>query len=67
MGRGFGLFGIFGLLGLLVRLTVLGFIIWVVYKLLTGWRFSFAPRTVETPKVETIPPTQPVETETKSE
>jgi hypothetical protein len=67
MGRGFGFFGIFGLLGLLIRLAIFGFIIWVIYKLLTGWRFSFAPRTVEAPKAEASQPVPPAESETASE
>jgi hypothetical protein len=63
MGRGGG-FGIFPLFGLLIQLAILGFIVWLIYKLLTGWRISFTRATVESPRVE---PAQPVESEPKSE
>lgn len=66
-GHGFGFFGIFGLVGLLIRLAVLGFIIWVIYKLLTGWRFSFAPRAVEAPRAEVVQPVAPAEAGTTPE
>lgn len=62
MGRRGG-FGIFPLFGLLIQLAILGFIVWLVYKLLTGWRISLTPRSVpESPRVE---PAQPVESESK--
>lgn len=63
-GRGGG-FGIFRILGLLVQLAILGFVVWLVYKLLTGWRLTLTPRTVpETTRVERV---QTVETETKTD
>jgi hypothetical protein len=60
-GRGIG-FGIFPLFGLLIQLAILGFIIWLVYKLLTGWRLSLTRTTPESPRVENV---QPVQSETK--
>jgi len=39
-GRGFGLF--FGL-RFLMQVAILGFIVWLIYKLMTGWRLSFTP------------------------
>ena len=60
-----GGFGIFRLLGLLVQLAIVGFIIWLAYKLLTGWRLSLTPRTApEATRVERV---QTVETETKTD
>ena len=61
MRRGWG-FGFFPSIGFLVQLVVLGFIVWLVYKLLTGWRLSFTRATPENPRVE---PVQPVESGTK--
>jgi len=59
-----GGFGIFPLFGLLIQLAILGFFVWLVYKLLTGWRISFTRATVESPRAE---PVQPVESEPKSD
>jgi hypothetical protein len=61
MGRGGG-FGIFPLYGLLIQLAILGSVVWLVYKLLTGWRLSLTRATPESPRVETV---QSVESETK--
>jgi hypothetical protein len=58
MDRGWG-FGIFPLFGLLIQLAVLGFIVWLVYKLLTGWRLSFTPRSG--PESSSVEPARPVE------
>ncbi|HEU0291844.1 MAG TPA: hypothetical protein VFR47_03865 [Anaerolineales bacterium] len=64
VGRGGG-FGIFPVFGLLIQLAILGFIVWLVYKLFTGWRISLTPRSVpEGPRVE---PAQPVESESKND
>lgn len=57
-GRGFGFFP---LIGHLVQLAFFGLIIWIVYKLLTGWRLSFTRTTTEGPRAE---PVQPAESET---
>jgi len=58
--RGFGFFSLFRFL---VQVAILGLIVWLVYKLLTGWRLSFTRATVESPRVEPVPP---VESEAKS-
>jgi hypothetical protein len=58
-GRGLGFFLP---IGFLVQLFVLGFIVWLIYKLLTGWRISFTRATPESPRVE---PLQSVESQTK--
>ena len=50
--RGWG-FVFFPSIGFLVQLAVLGFIVWLVYKLLTGWRLSLTRATPESPRVET--------------
>lgn len=60
-GGGFGFF--FSAIRLLIQLAILGFIFWLAYKLLTGWRLSLTRTTAENPRVE---PAQPVEAETKS-
>ena len=59
-GRGFGFF--FSPIRLLIQLAFLGFIVWLAYKLLTGWRFSLTRPAVESPRSE---PAQPVESEAK--
>ena len=60
-----GGFGIFRLLNLLAQLAIVGFIVWLVYKLLTGWRLTLTPRTApETTRVERV---QTVETQTKTD
>lgn len=59
--RGLG-FGFFSPIRILVQLAVLGFVVWLVYKLLTGWRLTFTRATPESPRVE---PVQSVESETK--
>jgi hypothetical protein len=43
MMRGRGGFGFFSPLFFLARIAVFAFIIWAIYKLLTGWRISFTP------------------------
>jgi hypothetical protein len=58
-GRGFGFFSP---ILFVVQLAVLGFIIWLVYKLLTGWRLTLTRTTAESPRAE---PVQPVKSETK--
>jgi hypothetical protein len=63
IGRGGRGFGIFPLFGLLIQLAILGFIGWLVYKLLTGWRLSLTPRSG--PESSRAEPAQPVATETK--
>ena len=60
-GRGFWIFPLFGFL---IQLAIVGFIVWLVFKLLTGWRFTLTRAAVESPKVE---PSQPVESEPKSD
>ena len=60
-GRGFGFFSP---IRLLIQLAFLGFIVWLVYKLLTGWRFSFTRPAVESPRAE---PAQAVESEAKND
>ena len=59
-GRGFGFFSP---IRLILQLAVLGFVIWLIYKLLTGWRLSFTRATPEPPRVE---PVQPVESSTQN-
>jgi hypothetical protein len=61
-GRGFGFF--FSPIRLLIQLAFLGFIIWLVYKLLTGWRLSLTRTAVESPRVE---PAQPAASESKND
>jgi hypothetical protein len=63
-GRGWG-FGIFPLFGLLVQLAILGFIVWLVYKLLTGWRLSLTPRSV--PESSRVEPARPVESKSTTD
>lgn len=63
MPRGGG-FGFFPFFGLLVQLAILGFIVWLVYKLFTGWRVTLTRTTPESPRAE---PVQPVESESKTE
>ena len=58
--RGFGFFSPFRFL---VQVAILGLIVWLVYKLLTGWRLSCTRATVESPRVEPVPP---VESEPKA-
>ena len=65
MMPGLGGFGIFRLLGLLVQLAIVGFIIWLAYKLLTGWRLSLTPRAA--PQATRVERVQTVETETKTD
>jgi len=60
-GRGFGFFSP---IRLLIQLAFLGLIVWLVYKLLTGWRFSLTRPAVESPRVE---PAQPVESEARKD
>jgi hypothetical protein len=60
-GRGFGFFSGFRFL---VEVAILGFIAWLAYKLLTGWRISFNQPVAQRPKVE---PVQPVEVEPNSD
>lgn len=60
-GRGFGFFLVFRFL---VQVAILGFIAWLAYKLLTGWRISFTRAVAQSPKVE---PVQPVEVEPDSD
>jgi len=61
--RGFGFFSLFRFL---VQAAILGLIVWLVYKLLTGWRLSFTRAAVERPLVEPTPPIE-VESEPKSD
>lgn len=56
-------FGFFSPIRFIVQLAVLGLVIWLAYKLLTGWRLSFTRATTESPRVV---PAQPVESEAKS-
>jgi hypothetical protein len=60
-GRGFGFFSP---IRFVLQLAVLGLIIWLVYKLLTGWRFTFTRATPESRKVEPAP--EPAESETQN-
>ena len=65
MMPGVGGFGIFRSLGLLIQLAILGFVVWLVYKLLTGWRLSLTPRSAPaSPRVE---PAQPAASETETD
>jgi hypothetical protein len=61
-GRGFGF--LFSPIRLLIQLAFLGLIVWLGYKLLTGWRFSLTRPAVESPRSE---PAQPVEAEVKND
>jgi hypothetical protein len=61
-GRGFGFF--FSPIRLLIQLAILGFIIWLAYKLLTGWRLSLTRTAVESPRVEMA---QPAASESKND
>jgi hypothetical protein len=61
-GRGFGFF--FSPIRLLIQLAILGFVIWLAYKLLTGWRLSLTRTAVERPRVE---PAQPAASESKND
>ena len=61
-GRGFGF--LFSPIRLLIQLAFLGLIVWLGYKLLTGWRFSLTRPAVESPRSE---PAQPVESEVKND
>jgi len=51
-GRGFGFFAPFHFL---IQIAILGLIIWLAYKLLTGWRLTLVHPTPPVTRVETIP------------
>lgn len=59
MDRGGG-FWFFSPWRLLIQIAVLGLVVWLVYKLLTGWRLTLTRAADETPRAE------PVEAATKS-
>ena len=56
-------FGFFSPVRLILQLAIVGFVIWLLYELLTGWRLSFTRPTPATPRVE---PAQPAETEARN-
>ena len=56
-GMGFGFFGLFGLA---IRVAIFLLIIWLVYKLLTGWRVSFTQVSNQRP-IEVEPKSKPEE------
>jgi hypothetical protein len=57
-------FGFFSPIRVLIQVAFLGFIVWLMYKLLTGWRISLTRTTSESPRVE---PASPVKSASKTD